>query len=500
MLILGDVGGAQCSTKWVNNSLNVSGGKKGFLGYKLDSTSGDNGIFANWNTDNDSLTLFNDKFGMFPIYYTKTSNGVDFSSSIINLFVSEDHYQLDDAAIAVFLRMGSFIGENTPFSKIKALPPGTKLQFDKNGFRMENSAIACGKNATNSLDDAQDVYGELFKKSVSKFREIFSNKIGIPLSGGRDSRHILFELIASGLNPYSCITMKHQPPKPNEDAEIAKELCSFLDLKHIVLKQDLSLLKMEKEKNILTNFCSIEHSWILPLSRYLFEENYSAIFDGIGGDVLSAGLFLTEYRLNLYIKEKFEDLANEILGPEGYLPHMLTKSAYSRFNREVAINLLVHELKRYVNAPNPVGQFFFWNRARRHIALSSWGILRQKTHVFAPYLDHEVYKFLSSLPAEYFLDHTFHENTIAKHYPAFAHLPYETKTKSPQRGRIASNYFQISEFILFFLESFAKSSTCRSSFLYPRLLKSLLSMKYYDQSKGMYRIPIYFSQCLSMRR
>ncbi|SCX95559.1 asparagine synthase-related protein [Desulfoluna spongiiphila] len=494
MLVLGSTGEFRCSAKWVNESLVLRGPENGFFGYKLDSLSGDNGIYTEWNTNNDILTIFNDRFGMYPIYYTRTSSGVNFSSSIANLLADEDHYQIDSAAVAVFLRMGIFIGDTTPFSEIKALPPGAKLQFDRNGLSIENREISCGKNVTPSIKDAQNIYGELFKSSVLKFREAFPKKIGIPLSGGRDSRHIIFELMASGLKPYSCITMKHQPPKPNEDAKIAKEVCQYFNFKHVILEQDLSILRMEKEKNILTNFCSLDHSWILPLSRYLLEEGYDAIFDGIGGDVLSAGLFLTEHRLNLYNRNKFEELANEILGFEGHLPHMLTNSAYSRFNRDIAVNLLVQELKRYVNTPNPIGQFFFWNRTRRVVALSSWGILGQKTHVFAPYLDHELYNFLTSLPAEYFLDHTFHQNTIAKQYPAYAHLPYETKMQLPQKGGVASNYFQLAEFTRFSLGSLVKPSMCRPSFFYLRLFKSLLSMKYYDQFKGTYQVPIYLSQ------
>ncbi len=494
MLFLGDTGTAKCSVKWTENSLHVSGAKKGFFGYKLDSISDKNGIFVEWHIENKCLTLSNDKFGLFPLYYTQNGSSLTFSSSIIDLLVTESHRQLDDAAIAVFLRMGAFIGNTTPFSKIKALPPGAQLRFNKEGLSLESNKIASGKQTDVSLSEAQDIYGELFHNSVSKFREIFSKKVGIPLSGGRDSRHILFELIASGMQPFSSITMKHQPPKPDEDAEIASEVSSFLDVEHTVLEQDLSFLDMEKEKNEITNFCSLEHSWISPLSRHLSAEGYSAIFDGIAGDVLSAGLFLTKPRLDLYREEKFEELANDLLGSEGYLPSMLKKSTYKRFNRELAINLLIDELKIHANTPNPVGQFFFWNRTRRHIAMSSWRILSKNTHVFAPYLDHDLYTFLSSLPAEYFLDYTFHQKTMEKRYPEYAHLPYETKTSQPKKSSLASSYFQTSELIFYFLRSFSKQSMCRPLFLYPRILKGLLSIEYSDHSKGMYISPLYLSE------
>ena len=115
MLFLGDTGSVRCSAKWMGNSLRTDDPKKGFLGYKLDSMSGKNGVFAEWHFENNSLSLSNDEFGMFPVYYTEDRNGVALSSSIVDLLVSDRHRLLDDPAIAVFIRMGTFVADTTPF-------------------------------------------------------------------------------------------------------------------------------------------------------------------------------------------------------------------------------------------------------------------------------------------------------------------------------------------------------------------------------------------------
>ena len=47
----------------------------------------------------------------------------------------------------------------------------------------------------------------------------------LPLSGGRDSRHLLYELIDAGCPPARCVTVRHFPPRGNEDEEIARLLC-----------------------------------------------------------------------------------------------------------------------------------------------------------------------------------------------------------------------------------------------------------------------------------
>ena len=93
MLFLGNIKAAQCSVKRMANALNVYGSKDGFCGYKIDSVSGDNGIFAEWHIDNDKLTLSNDKFGMFPIFYTTTPDSIDFSSSIVDLLKDDNQHR-----------------------------------------------------------------------------------------------------------------------------------------------------------------------------------------------------------------------------------------------------------------------------------------------------------------------------------------------------------------------------------------------------------------------
>ena len=495
MLFLGQTGSANCIIKYANEGATIIGSKNAFLGYKLDSLSGNNGIFAQWDFQDDTLIGTNDALGFFPVYYTISKNSFAVSSSILDLIgLIDGAPQLDDAAIAVFLRTGSFIGNTTPFEKIKALPPGAQFIFSKGRFSLESNKIKIDKELTIPLSAAYDIYGELFHNSIKKFSSVaISKKFGVPLSGGRDSRHILFACMSCSMKPFAALTMKHQPPKSDEDAEVAKKVCSFLNLNHEIINQPLSFLKSEKHRNTITNFCSLEHSWILPLSNYLLKEGYDAIFDGIGGDVLSASQSLTERRLNLYRKQQFEELADEILGSEGYLPKMLTKSAYKQFNRELAVDILIKELKLYANTPNPVGQFFFFNRTRRNVALSSWRILSKNCYVFAPYLEYDLYKFLSSLPAEYILDRTFHQKTIEKSYPEFSHIPYEKKDAHVKKRNHALNYFHLLEFFIDFLIS-SRKSMVNPSFLLPRIAKGFLSPDYYNKSKAMYKVPVYLSQ------
>jgi hypothetical protein len=52
------------------------------------------------------------------------------SSSIPRLIEAGAPIEVDEPALAVFLRLGFFIGDDTPYKHIRALPPGATLVWD----------------------------------------------------------------------------------------------------------------------------------------------------------------------------------------------------------------------------------------------------------------------------------------------------------------------------------------------------------------------------------
>src|SRR5262249_32628722 len=154
------------------------------------------------------------------------------------------------------------------------------------------------------------------------------------------------------------------------------------------------------------SFCSDEHAWSMPLANYL-KGKVHCFYDGIGGDVLSAGLFLNRERLTLFDSGRFYDLSPVLLKnfsswknvKQALLEALLTRDSCERLKLGVAVEHLTLELKRHVDQPNPVSSFFFWNRTRREIALSPYGLLAIAGTALSPYLDCDLFDFLSSLRA-----------------------------------------------------------------------------------------------------
>ncbi|MBK9132745.1 MAG: hypothetical protein IPM20_14100 [Gammaproteobacteria bacterium] len=405
---------------------------KVFLGNKLSSEHDPtaDGIWAEWEWDGIEFRFSNDRLGFYPIYYYSYEGKFGISTSIIDLVEKGDvPLDLDDQAVAFFIRMGFFLADDTPFKYIHSAPPACSIKW-KDG-RVEvftkgciSSQIAVGLSRGAAIKE----YGERFQNAINNTTPDKNEKVGVPLSGGRDSRHIALALYEGGVNIHSFLTVNK-----GQDLTVSRQVARELGIAQSVIYQKGSRFGQEIRKNYLTSFCADEHAWALGLANSIEENRYTVIYDGIGGDVLSASAFLNERRLDLYRKEKLEQLAEHLMIDEGYIRYSLPEDFYQRFSRERAVNKLTEELRKHVNTPNPVSQFFFWNRTRREIALLPWGLYRRDIKIMAPYLMKGIYDFLTGLPAEYMLNRQFHEQAINNQYAKHSHIPYEDKSVSTQR-------------------------------------------------------------------
>lgn len=431
-------------------------------------------VFAEWTWNGETLTLTNDRHGYFPVYYFCGENEFAVSSSIEKLLEIAGKIEFDEDALALFLRLGWLIGEDTIFKNIRALAPASVLTWEKGVLKTESKEILAPKPLRISRQEAIETYAELFQKAIEKTVPP-DKKFIVPLSGGRDSRHITLALCKANLKPLACATILHPPPRANEDARIAAKVCEATKIKHILLEQKRPRVEAEMFKNKKFGFSVYEHAWFLALADYI-TENPCAIYDGIAGDVLSAGHFLTEKRLKLFNEENFHALADDILEAEGYIPKLLTKNLYAIYNRERAVNHLIEELTKYKNHPNAVSAFYFYSRTRRCIAPVPFALSGDEAQVVMPYLETEVFEFLSALPSELFLDHEFHTETIRFAFPEFAHIPFEEKTAPLVSD---TGYFRnFSRDVFNFSRTAKNRQMTNPMFFLSRFLRSAIDKKY----------------------
>jgi asparagine synthase (glutamine-hydrolysing) len=337
----------------------------------------------------------------------------------------------------VFLRIGFFVGNDTPFAAIRALPAAAAISWTPGRGPAAEGSWRYPRRSGLSRPAAVERFGDAFAAAIARALDQAADPVVVPLSGGHDSRHILFAMHELGRLPDHCVTVHPYPPAAADEVAVAKTVAAALGVRHVVLQQREHRVAAEREKNVLTHYCSDEHVQFLPLRDYFSRRRFE-VFDGLAGDVLSQSQRLDASLHRDFADGRFEAAAERILGDpptiEPALARLLTARGAARFSRRLAVARLAGEIALHADAPNPIAGFFFFSRMRREVALAPYGVL-DVCPVSTPFLDAELVDLMLSLPFELVADRTLHTETLHRRYPAWAHLPFDGKRKGRDDAR-----------------------------------------------------------------
>lgn len=384
------------------------------------------GDTARWTFRDGTFLATSDRLGLVPFYYHETSGGLLCADHITELLQAGVPRRLDPVAVVLSHGLGYCPGDLTIFDGIKRLPASAELRATGSETTVR-AAMAVPQQNEYALEPALNAYADLFERSVRTLagRE---GRIVVPLSGGRDSRHVLFAACAAGLDAET-VTFKNFPPT-GKDLSAALEIRRELGCRHRVVENSeydyhRSLVRALPE----IQFESLEHGWIWSLVPHLAELTLP-FFDGLGGDVLSNALYFSP-DANRKLREgdtagacqRFEERA---LG-QSRVAHFLSAAEKERLRV-----LLREEMSRWREWPNPLVAFVFFNRTRRGAACAPLAISRLAgAPVAFPYLERHVFDFLIGLDERFFAEPGFHDAVIARKYPQYAHIPYGKGVPAP---------------------------------------------------------------------
>jgi len=387
------------------------------------------GAWARWNWDGTALRAEVDRYGFYPIFYALLDDGCAVSDSISELIQLGARRVFDDAGIAAFLRLGFFLGEDTPFADVRAFPPGGVLTWSReHGLAVSGTPIPRKVDHSISLDAAIDEYVERFRSAIAVSIPSDMNHTAMPLSGGRDSRHIAYEIKRLGIQPGIVLSQMHFKHRSNDDMRIAADVCRILDWPISIVPQSDDPVEAELEKNILFECLTDEHAWFGPAASMLTSAKVTSIYDGLGGDVLSNGLFIRAP----WIRLQESGAIDELLLSLGYgadetaLGSILTPQYRGRWGRDVALERMRAEYLRYTSGDNPIHEFFFWNRTRREISIF-FPRFMPGVEILTPYLNPDVFDHLWRIPSALMECRSFHDAAIERAAPEYASIPYESK-------------------------------------------------------------------------
>ncbi len=424
-----------------HGELRLQGQARGFVGHRMwvPDDHRPRGLFAQWSWDGRRLTAEVDPLGYFSLFVYARNRQIGLSPSILQLLAQGVDPEPDLAALAVYHRIGFFLEQDTPFTWIRTLPPGARLFWEDGTLRIEGVPPVL-RTADLNREQAIEAFIEIPRASIGRFLRLWKHPITLPLSGGRDSRHVLLEMLHQGRPPDTCLTFHHGGHALTNEVQAARALTARAGLHHTLLGKPRSRLRDTARALLMTQLCADEHAQMMPMHDFLSGQAVASI-DGIGGDILTTPDDMAAEFMQRSERGDYSGIARRLAaGHARVISHPGHQGGageiHSPAMEEAAIARITKALEHHAGAPDPYQSFWFWNRTRREISFVSASIMGGAETVFCPYLDPDMVELGLSLPWSVTRDQNLHDHAIQRAYPAYADIPFAEGFRSQTPGRL----------------------------------------------------------------
>ncbi len=387
-----------------------------------------NGAFSGvlYNPSRGTLSAVTDRCGLQLLYYAWTGGVFAFASEMKALLaIPGAARRLDPSGLAAFLLLGEQIDDATLLEGVKAAPAGALLESDggppavKSLWRFRFTSELEGTSPGEAAREA----GRLFKQGVE--RQVRDGRpLGIPLSGGLDSRLCLAAL-PEKTRRVSTFTWGEPGCL---DRRIAAGLAARFGAEHhdydyryedLAELGPLGVWWADGQAG-----CSDYH--FLPYLGEL-EKEAEVVLNGFAGDVILGGNFHKRAILGLPLEEAGRTLfrkKNDGLPAEIAAKVLLGGAAQAARGLE---DEYVRLLKKY-DQGDPLGTvdaFLLDTRVRRWTSFGTQ-MLRTRLVSRSPFYDNDFLDFLTRVPPSWRTRHRFYRRVLLLHFKEAASLPWET--------------------------------------------------------------------------
>lgn len=416
----------------------TSTARLGYAAHASVSSDGPYGLYAVWEWDGRMLRAAIDPIGVYNLFYYASDHEIIISPSPIQAIAAGAPATPDARALTLFYRIGLCVGEDTPFSQIKVLPPGGTLRWQPGQFEVKGERIPLPTRAI-TRKQAVEAYIELFRRSMTRCLEQCPHPMVLPLTGGHDSRHILLEMQRQGSPPEHCVTVNGHARGLDNEVLAARQVTQAADVPHRIIDAPAAPLWNALRTLVWGHLCTDEHATMMALGD-AYANVPCVLLDGIAGDVFSRSYPQPAACVSKIRQGDFHAAAEMLLQKHerkmgGPLERWFGPDAARAYPREEALAYLAEQIAPFQDEAEPVENFIFWTRTRREIGLSSSAILNRTAGVLCPYLDGSFIRTLGRVPYEVTADGDLHRQAIARAYPRYAHLPYHKDLPPRRAGR-----------------------------------------------------------------
>ena len=404
-------------------------------------------VAAIWDRRNRCLILTNDRFGMKPLYYAKLNGRL--------LWASEIKALLADAAvcrqghlrgIAQFFTFGQLLGEDTLLKGVRLLPAAGWLTYELDNDRLKLQRYwRLGETKGNPQHTPAETLEHIeatFAKAVDRCTA-GSNRLGLSLSGGLDSRTIL-----AATPPGRPLTTVSMGIEGSLDHRSAEQMAQLLHCSHhrCLLGDDfLAHFPSHLQRMVhLTDGHYLSQCLVMPTLPVYRDLGIQVLLRGHAGELMhmkKAYCFsLDKQALTLRDDAGLEEwLFNHL---QTYMLDGTEGTLFAPAYRRDMVNLARDSLRTCLRESQGIDlslqriwHLFISQRLRRETALSmvKFGSLVETR---LPYLDNEVVDALLSASPALKLDEEIQAYILHRRMPAFLDvINSNTGTRVRRRAR-----------------------------------------------------------------
>ncbi len=244
------------------------------------------------------LWLVRDRFGIKPLWYTRSAEELVFASELPALLAIMPHRPpIDRDGLAEYLTLGMTLGRQTVLRGVHKLPPGCFLRIDPVGnaesalwYRPLPTTLDPPAEGAGDCDRAADHLRSLLTEVV-RDHLVADVPVGVLLSGGIDSSVIAAAAARDQGRTVQTFSIGFADQPAYDEAEHAAAVAGHLGCKHTLLQ--LSLSDIHKELPALLDALDepFGDSSYLPTTMlsHITRKHVTVALSGDGGDELFAG-------------------------------------------------------------------------------------------------------------------------------------------------------------------------------------------------------------------
>jgi asparagine synthase (glutamine-hydrolysing) len=368
------------------------------------------GLFniALYDKQTHQLTLVNDRFGLRPLCWVQTSQGVAYAGEVKALLQIPDvQRKIDGLAVDEWFSFGYLLDNRTWVEGIELYPPATIMQISAAGIQAERywswddiQPLSKPVNETGVVEELGRLWVQAIERRVDECR------VGQLLSGGLDSRAILAALPATK-HPYHALTFGR---KDSDDNRIARQVAALKGVEH--------------------HFVEItEHNWLLTRLNGLWRiDGMGKILDLHGAEAIATFGQYCHVQLQGFLGDAVA--GGSYLGATEASTYLYDKIALKSESGLELPDSIDYLLRKYLQTNLLLDRFLVNQRGRRFIATGP--ILASAfLEVRKPFFDKDFLTFLFSLPDDLRANSYIYNKMLLRYFPKFYdNIPWE-KTGLP---------------------------------------------------------------------